>query len=152
MRSKKTPTPWTYGGELYTNANGYYGFVYRVVCHHPMYKDKEYIGRKFFYVNFDKPRKIKDSDWRTYKTSSTVLKGLIQDLGVEHFTFEILQLFETRGGVVYAEVQAQVFANVLHQFIGPERKFFNGACGDIKFVAKETLSRELKEMLFNENR
>ena len=112
-KTTKTLTPWVMDGEPFTDANGYYGFIYLVTCHHNLYKGKMYIGRKFFYVNFEKKTKVKDSDWRTYKTSSQELKPLIQDIGPEHFTFEILQVFETRGGVVAGEVKAQWECDVL---------------------------------------
>lgn len=57
---------------------------------------------------------------------------------MEHFEFHIVDIYETRAGVVNAEVQLQWWANVLHEEYEPEKKcYWNGNIGAIKFIAKE---------------
>jgi hypothetical protein len=144
MATKKQVTPWMYQGNLFQNPDNKFGFVYLVTCNHPEYK-KKYIGRKFFYTNFGKKTKQKESDWATYKTSSKYVKEAIQKYGLEYFTFEIVQLFDTRAGVVSAEVELQWAARVLHAVDeSGERIYINQAIGNIKFIAKEQLSEETK--------
>lgn len=144
MATKKQLTPWTYQNQLFTEPNNKFGFVYLVTCTHPEYQ-KKYIGRKFFYTNFGKKTKQKESDWATYKTSSKYVKEAIAKYGLEYFTFEIVQLFDTRAGVVSAEVELQWAARVLHAVDDSgERIYINQAIGNIKFIAKEQLSEEHK--------
>ena len=144
-KTTRTPTPWVMDGEPFTDANGYYGFIYLITCHHPLYKGKMYIGMKYFYVNYEKKTKVKDSNWRSYKTSSKKLEPLIKELGTDQFTFEILQVFETRGGVRAGECKAQWECDVLTaRDADGERLYWNEAIGDVKFIPKETLSEETK--------
>jgi hypothetical protein len=136
-----------YQEQLFQTPNNKFGFVYLVTCTHPEYS-KKYIGRKFFYTNFGKKTKQKESDWATYKTSSTYVKEAIKKYGLDYFTFEIIQLFDTRAGVVSAEVELQWAARVLHAVNeAGERIYINQAIGNIKFIAKEQLSEEHKQKL-----
>jgi len=82
-----------------------------------------------------------DSDWRTYKTSSKHVAEAITKYGISNFQFEILQLFDTRAGVASGEVEPQWQCRVLHAVDEQgERKYWNQAIGNIKFIAKEQLS------------
>jgi hypothetical protein len=152
MATKKQVTPWMYQNQLFTNPDNKFGFVYLVTCTHPEYQ-KKYIGRKFFYTNFGKKTKQKESDWATYKTSSKYVKEAIQKYGLEYFTFDIVQLFDTRAGVVSAEVELQWAARVLHAVdeLG-ERIYINQAIGNIKFIAKEQLSEKHKQIIIESNK
>ena len=141
-----------YQGKLFQNPDNKFGFVYLVTCIHPEC-NKKYIGRKFFYTNFGKKTKQKESDWATYKTSSKYVQEAIRQYGLENFVFEIVQLFDTRAGVVSAEVELQWAARVLHEVdLKGERVYWNQAIGNIKFIAKEQLSEEHKQAISNSNR
>lgn len=141
-----------YQGKLFQNPDNKFGFVYLVTCIHPEC-NKKYIGRKFFYTNFGKKTKQKESDWATYKTSSKYVQEAIKQYGLENFVFEIVQLFDTRAGVVSAEVELQWAARVLHETDSQgERIYWNQAIGNIKFIAKEQLSEEHKQAIANSNR
>lgn len=152
MATRKSNTPWLYEGELFTEPNNKFGFVYLVTCAHPECT-KKYIGLKFFYRNWGKKTKQTDSDWRTYKTSSKYVKEAIDTYGIENFTFEIVQLFDTRAGVVSGEVEYQWAARVLHAVdeLG-ERQYWNQAIGNIKFIAKEQISEDHKQAIAAANR
>ena len=137
MATKKTVTPWVYQGELFNNPDNKFGYIYLVTCIHPECS-KLYIGRKFFYTNWGKKTLQKDSDWRTYKTSSKYVNEAITKYGAEYFVFEILQLFDTRAGVVSGEVEVQWAAQVLHAVDdNGERLYWNQAIGNIKFICRE---------------
>lgn len=136
-----------YQGKLFQNPDNKFGFVYLVTCIHPEC-NKKYIGRKFFYTNFGKKTKQKESDWATYKTSSKYVQEAIKQYGLENFVFEIVQLFDTRAGVVSAEVELQWAARVLHEVdSNGERVYWNQAIGNIKFIAKEQLDQSHKDAL-----
>jgi transcriptional regulator with PAS, ATPase and Fis domain len=149
---KKSKTNWLYQGQPFDEPNNMFGFVYLVTCNHPEYR-KKYIGRKFFYTNFGKKTKQKESDWATYKTSSNYVKEAINKYGLEYFTFEIIQLFATRAGVVSGEVELQWAARVLHAVDDSgERLYINQAIGNIKFISKEQISEEHKQKIIQSNK
>jgi hypothetical protein len=152
MVTRKSSTPWLYEGELFTEPNNKFGFVYLVTCAHSECT-KKYIGLKFFYRNWGKKTKQTDSDWRTYRTSSKYVKEAIDLYGIESFTFEIVQLFDTRAGVVSGEVEYLWAAKVLHAVDeSGERLYWNQAIGNIKFIAKEQISEDHKQAIANANR
>ena len=140
----KTRTNWIHNGRTFDEPVGYCGFVYLVSCNHPD-ENRKYIGRKFFYSKFGVKSKQKDSDWRTYKTSSSYVTAAIDKYGESYFTFEILQLFKTRGGVVSGEVEAQWEARVLHSK-KPDGtpEYWNRQIGGVKFITAETMSEETR--------
>lgn len=139
----KTKTKWIYQGKELTEANNFFGFVYLVTCTHPECS-KKYIGRKFFYSNFGKKTQ-KESDWKSYKTSSSYVKEAIALYGESYFIFEIVQLFNTRGGVVSGEVELQWDAKVLSAVNEEgDRVYWNRAIGGIKFLTKEVVSEETR--------
>lgn len=104
-----------------------FGFVYRITCLVPLEDGNRpfYIGMKSFYSTRTKvlskkasteawcgrgakPKKRKDvteSDWKSYLSSSSDVKSLICDLGLENFLFEILEMCETKIKLSYAEAK-----------------------------------------------
>lgn len=93
----------------------YEGFVYKITN---LETDEFYIGKKNFRSNRTLPplkgkiRKrhvVKESDWRTYKSSQAELQQAI-DANPDIFLFEILELCPTRLSLTYAEAK-HLFAN-----------------------------------------
>lgn len=143
----KTKTKWMYQGRAFDEPEGYCGFVYLVTCLHPD-EARRYIGRKFFFSKFGVKSKQKESDWRTYKTSSSHVTTAINKFGEEYFTFEILQLFKTKGGVVSGEVEAMWDARVLHTKLEDGTPaYWNRQIAGVRFIAKETVSDETRSKL-----
>jgi phosphoribosyl-ATP pyrophosphohydrolase len=131
---------WLWRGEPF-DVSKYCGFVYIVRCTHPDER-RLYIGRKFFHINFGKKRKQKEGPWKKYLTSSANVKDAIKKYGKEYFEFHIVSIYETRAGVVNAEVQLQWHANVLHsEYEEGKNKYWNGNIGAIKFIAKEKVEK-----------
>lgn len=120
-----------------------FGFVYVV---YNKAHNRFYIGKKqFFSVTKKKVvgktrRKtcIKDSNWLKYLTSSEYVKKDIEELGKENFEFFIIETYETKAGLVYAEANLQHHFNVMQKPLDSSiRKFYNANIAAIKFLVKE---------------
>jgi hypothetical protein len=115
---KRTLTPWI-GIDASFVPVGLAGFVYLVTN---VLTSKAYIGKKFFWAKTHKKVKgkkrrkliVKESDWRTYRSSSDGLKRVIDEQGLESFRFEILSLHRTRAQVNYEEIRQQFIRDVLY--------------------------------------
>lgn len=115
----KKPTPWVFEGkfisELNTPTEDYAGFVYLI---EHIQTGRKYIGRKYFHAHTrvkvagrkNRKRKVKESDWRHYKSSCIPLKKEIEEQGVDKFRFTILSLHATRAQTNYEETK-QLFVN-----------------------------------------
>jgi hypothetical protein len=67
---------------------------------------------------------------------------------MEYFEFHIVDIYETRAGVVNAEVELQWYANVLHTEYAPEqRAYWNGNIGAIKFISKEKVEHYARDFI-----
>ena len=89
---------WTYQGKILEEApEDMYGFVYMITTPEGL----KYIGKKqFFSIRRKKVpgktrRKVtrKESDWKTYSSSSDIIKKMLKSSGTEGFKFEIV-IFE----------------------------------------------------------
>lgn len=87
----------------------WYGFTYLITN---ILTGQKYIGRKYFH-SYSKGKRLKQSNWKTYTSSSKDVNADIKLLGIDKFTFEILGLYKTRQEVNYAEVERQIFDDVL---------------------------------------
>ena len=81
----------------------YQGFVYEILEHDT---GKRYIGKKFFWkpkilpVTKTRKRRVRtraESDWRDYYGSSTEVKFLVEQKGVDNYTRTVLKLCKTKG-------------------------------------------------------
>ena len=126
----------------------WYGFVYRIT---DLDTGKQYIGKKQFFdtrrkkVKGRKNRKIvkKESNWRTYTSSSTHLNKLLEEKGKDHFEFKIETLHETKASMGYAEINRQITENVLREKM-PDgtRKYLNGLIGAVKYIPPDETEKE----------
>ena len=136
---------WLYNGPPF-DPEDYFGFIYMITCSHPD-EPKRYIGKKQFHM-YRKGKERKVSNWKTYKSSSSHINKLISDLGEEYFTYEILQLFETKGGLSAGEVKVQWSLDVLtEKYPDGTPVFLNRQIGAIKFIPKESVDNETREKL-----
>ena len=89
------------------NPEDYYGFIYRITF---LLTGEQYIGKKTFYTwNRTGTKRGKESNWKTYTSSSKEVNQLIDEYGMECFHFEILTLCCTKGCWSYAE------NNIMHK-------------------------------------
>lgn len=138
---------WLYPGEF--DPNDWFGFIYRVI---DTTNNREYIGKKQFFSHITKAplkgktrkRKIKkESDWRSYTTSSTHVNDAILEKGKDKFLFLIESLHANKSSLHYGEVEAQILEDVLRTKLPcGTRKYYNGMIGNIKFIPKEETPEE----------
>lgn len=130
-----------------------FGFIYLVYCKET---GQYYIGKKQFNSVTKKKvagktrRKIvtKESDWKSYKSSSEYLKADIETYGMDSFDFYIVQTYNTKGGLVYAEANLQHKFDVMTKRIDSKlRLFYNANIAAIKFITKETYVDAEKSIL-----
>lgn len=109
---------WKYSGEsLQEVPVGAEAFVYKIVFNDGTY----YIGKK----NFSSTRRLpplkgkkrkrvvtKESNWKTYMSSSDVVKQKLKD-GIAVTNKEILHICDTKGAATWLEVKEMVLHNVL---------------------------------------
>ena len=136
---------WEYGGSPF-DPDSYFGFIYLITCTHPE-EPKRYIGRKQFHM-YRKGKDTAVSNWKTYSSSSKHINKMILDYGSDNFKFEILQLFETKGGLSAGEVKVQWELDVLTQkYTDGTPVFLNRQIGAIKFIPKEEVNERTRERL-----
>lgn len=136
---------WNYDGFAF-DPDDYFGFIYLITCNHPE-EPKRYIGRKQFH-RYRKGKERTVSNWKTYTSSSSHINKLISDLGSKYFTYDMIQLFETKGGLSAGEVKVQWSLDVLtEKYPDGNPVFLNRQIGAIKFIPKETINNETKQRL-----
>ena len=122
---------WYYQGKQYTETpEDYQGFVYEIL---ELDTGKRYIGKKFFWkpkilpITKTRKRRVRtraESDWRSYYGSSTEVKFLVEQKGVDNYTRTMLKLCKTKGECSYYEAKLQFEHDVLlrddyyNEFIG----------------------------------
>lgn len=96
-----------------------FGFIYEITN---VLEKKIYIGKKQCKSKIKrKPlkgktrarRDIKESDWKTYTSSSEKLCADIQRLGKENFTFIILRTCTCKWEMAYYEIEAQILQRAM---------------------------------------
>lgn len=108
--------PWSFNDKPFTSDDigKFVGFVYVIEC---LVNGKKYIGRKYFHtvrkVKGKTRRVRKESNWKTYYSSSEELKKLVESYGQDQFKRVILSLHTTQGDCNYEEVKLQFQHNVL---------------------------------------
>ena len=109
---------WTLNEGLEVTAETF-GFIYLITN---LTNDKKYIGKKQCISKLKrKPLKgkknkrieYKESDWKTYTSSSESLNEDIIKLGIESFKFEILKLCNSKWELAYEEAKEQINREVL---------------------------------------
>lgn len=104
---------WLYNGKEFTSDDigSYFGFVYMLTN---LETGVRYIGKKNFYsVRKDrkksstkrKKRIKKESDWKSYYSSSDSVKFLVKTKGEDLFKREILLLCKSQGELNYSETK-----------------------------------------------
>lgn len=96
-----------------------YGFIYLITN---LTNNKKYIGKKQCKTVLkrrplkgkkNKRHEERETDWRTYTSSSRELNDDIQLLGKENFKFEILKFCDSKWTLAYEEAKIQFEEEVL---------------------------------------
>jgi group I intron endonuclease len=123
------------------DVNNSFGFIYYI---ENKLTGKKYIGKKQYY-SYKSGKKFKESDWKTYTSSSKYLNEDIENFGIDNFYFEILFECESRGDLTYAESNLQHKNNVLtERNEDGERVWYNASIAAIKFIPKPCHSIQTK--------
>jgi hypothetical protein len=110
----------------------YFGFVYVITN---TLTGRKYIGQKQLHSTLKRPplkgRKNKrhskrESKWREYTGSSRQLNEDMEELGKDKFTFEIIELHESRWELSYGE-----YCKIINEQAIPSRKYYNEFLGKI---------------------
>jgi hypothetical protein len=140
----KTLGHWEYSGESF-EVDDYFGFVYLITVTVPDGNPIRYIGKKQFH-SYKKRKRDKESNWKKYTSSSKHINGLIKE--GSKVSFEIIQLFETRGGLTAAECKVQWYLDVLTEKCSEGVPLYlNRQIGAVKFIPKEEVTDETKQRL-----
>jgi len=109
---------WTINENVYLT-NNFFGFIY---CIENKINGKKYIGKKQCNRKIKRPPKkgkvnkridLKESDWKTYTSSSNELNDDIKKYGKENFTFTILKTCNSKWELAYYEAKMQFEQSVL---------------------------------------
>jgi len=123
---------WEYSGKIDVDSS--FGFVYLITN---TITGKRYLGKKQFH-SYKKKKRVSETKWREYTGSSTELNDDIRNMGKNNFKFQILQVYKTRGGLVYGEANIQHKLNTLTETDkNGDRLWYNKQIGSIKFIPKE---------------
>jgi len=115
-----------------------YGFVYVI---RNKTNNKLYIGRKNTRHFGKKSSKNygKETNWKRYAGSSKHVTEDIKIFGKDNFEFILLEFYNTRGGLNYAEIAFQIKCDVMTAKLPDgERQFYNGQVGAVRWIPKET--------------
>lgn len=113
-----------------------YGFIYCITF---LLTGQKYIGKKAYHSwNRSGTKKQKESNWRSYTSSSNELNALIDEYGAEWFHFEVVQECCTKSCWSYAE------SNIMHKLdvltvkdpVWGERVFLNRAINKVQWIPK----------------
>lgn len=108
------------------------GFVYLITNN---VENKKYIGQKLLWNKVTKPpkkgkvnkrRSKKESNWKEYTGSSKQLNEDIEKLGKDNFTFEILELYETKWEITYGE-----YSRIIKEDAIPKKSYYNDFLGRV---------------------
>ena len=126
MATEETTGHWILSDGIIINELTF-GFIYEITNN---IENKIYIGKKHCNSRIKrKPLKgktrnridYKESDWKTYTSSSENLNNDILRLGKENFTFKIIRTGTCKWELAYYEAKEQFDRNVLFQ-----KNYYNG--------------------------
>jgi hypothetical protein len=103
-----------------------------------------YIGRKNFRLGGSKKTGGRQSNWRSYISSSTDLQKLVQKHGVGAFQFFVLEQYYTLGGLGWGETWSQAFAET-----PTNKKFLNGRIERVTWSSRELITARHKARLIS---
>lgn len=144
--------PWLFNDTPFDTPeiDKYTSFVYQITS---LIDGRKYIGRKnFYFLRKEKgkaKRQRKESDWKTYYSSSQILKEQVKEHGPQNFKREILSLHITEGDANRTEGEIQWKLNVLY-----DRHYINETIGNHRLiknsiVEQRRISPQIQHLLLN---
>lgn len=115
----------------------YIGFIYVVF---DTVLSRCYIGKKL-YISM-KDGRTRESDWKTYKTSSKTMKDIWKTRAVDEFQFICLEQYKSKGALSYAETWT------LCRVQAPTSdKFYNKRIEPVSWSVKEQITKRHVERI-----
>jgi len=130
------------------NPSANFGFLY---CIHNTVTNQFYWGKKQFFHGGKKKSVTygKEMTWRTYTGSSEHLKKDISLYGHDKFSFEVVDVYRTKGGLYYAEAYCQMVSEAMTEHLEDELtpRFYNRQIAAIRFVPKESITDKTRKYI-----
>jgi hypothetical protein len=117
----------------------YTGFVYVI---RDTYLQKFYLGKKFYQATDRLTKKKKESNWKTYLSSSGTLAKMLEERPLDEFEFICLEQYKMRGAVSYAETWS-----LCHVEAPTTDTWYNKRIEEISWNVKENITDRHKERL-----
>lgn len=151
---------WEFSRSL--DPDKHFGFVY-CITNEP--EQRFYIGRKNFATGGKKTRKHpktgkripnlafgKDTKWRDYMGSSVDLGADIKRLGKDSFKFQIVDVYNTYGGLYYAEAYTQMCTESMTKKLKEGRgldcfRFYNRQVAPVRFRPQEEPTKKTRQFI-----
>jgi hypothetical protein len=136
QRSKFNNGHWSFPEQMGEGV----GFIYVI-------RDKEldryYLGKKLFY-GMGKLNRGKESNWKTYKSSSKLLAELLKVRPTEEFDFICLEQYKTKGTLSYSETWSLCIVEA-----PTTPNWYNNLIEKVSWPVKEPISQRHKKRLFS---
>jgi hypothetical protein len=97
---------------------------------------------------------MKEHSWRTYTGSSKELNSDIKKYGKDKFEFKMIDVYNTKGGLYYAEVYTQVLLEVMTRKLKGSDipMFYNRQIAPVRFVPKEDITNKTRRFISKFNK
>lgn len=130
------------------NPADFFGFLYEI---EERATGKTYVGKKVFSFKRQKTKanksRTKDSDWRTYTSSSALINDMIAEQGKDAFSFRIVMLCAGKCMLGYEEESLQRAKDVLRARLPDGTlKYFNRTIGFRNYAGLEKQTRLTHEI------
>jgi len=149
---------WEFSRKL--DPDKHFGFLY---CITSLEESRFYLGRKNFSTGGKKTKKHpktgkrvvntaygKDTKWRSYRGSSVDLTKAITTYGEDKFHFEMIDVYNTYGGLYYAEAFLQMSTETMTRKVPGNDScflFYNRQIAAVRFRPKEEPTRKTRQFI-----
>jgi len=116
----------------------YTGFVYII---RDNYLERFYLGKKSYAYKSGK-NSGKESEWRKYNSSSSLLKEIFAERGFDEFDFICLEQYKTRGTLAYSETWTLCLVEAPTNVT-----WYNTRIEKVSWAVKEPITNRHKERL-----
>jgi len=125
-------------GGKYAEKNCPVGFIYVI---RDNYLERFYLGKKTFFGN-GISNKGKESNWRTYFSSSKALAEMFKERPMEEFDFICLEQYKTKGTLSYSETWSLCFVEA-----PTNTTWYNTLIEKVSWNVKEPITQRHKDRL-----